>query len=158
MMAESHEIDVDRLISCLRKRAGKILADRPVILAYLHGSRVSGDALPTSDIDIAIIMSPDLTLSTYDRTLIEFDIAAEYEKECNLSEVDVRSIDSAPLTVQGKVITDGILIYSRNEEFRVAYEVTTRKRYFDFLPVECMMRDAFLDHVRKHGLTIDKRR
>ena len=157
-MVVPHKMDLDRIISTLQEGAEKILASRPVMLAYLHGSTVRGETLPTSDIDIAILLNPDLSLSTYDRTLIEFDIAADYEAQFNLSQVDVRAINTAPLTVQGKVVVQGILIFSRDEDFRVEYEVATRKRYFDFLPVERMMRTAFFDHVRKHGLTVDKHR
>jgi predicted nucleotidyltransferase len=157
-MAVSNDLDLDRLLPRLRQAAPKIFGDRPVMLAYLHGSVVRGTPLPSSDIDIAILLEPDLDISPYDRTILEFDIAAEYEKACELSEVDVRSITSAPLTVQGKVVTEGILFYSRDEGFRVDYEVSTRKRYFDFLPVDRLMRTAFFNNVRERGLTIDQSR
>lgn len=38
-------------------------------------------------------------------------------------------------------MTKGRLLYSKDEEFRVAYETRTRKRYFDFRPVLTMMRE-----------------
>jgi len=44
---------------------------------------------------------------------------------------------------KNKVVTRGLLLYSRDEDFRVAYELYTRKRYFDFRPVLAMMREAY---------------
>lgn len=129
-----------------------ILAERPVFLAYLHGSVVDGYAEPSSDVDIAIVLEPGISLSEYERMKLEFDIATDIEHRCGIKEADVRSIDLAPLTVQGKVLTEGILLYSRDEEFRVEYEVHTRKLYFDFLPVVEMMREALFKRIKEEGL------
>lgn len=87
---------------------------------------------------------------------LEFDIAADIERRCDIQEADVRSIDIAPLTVQGMVVSEGELLYSRDETFRIEYEVHTRKRYFDFLPVVEMMRSTFFKHIQQEGLIRDK--
>ena len=140
------------LISLLQRELPTILAERPVMLAYLFGSVVEGTALPSSDVDIALVFAPSLNLTAYERMQVEFSIAAEIERRCNIREADVRSINSAPLTVKGSVVTEGVLLYSRDEEFRVDYEVYNRKMYLDFLPVVEMMRAAFFEQLRKEGL------
>ncbi len=140
------------LISLLQRELPTILAEHPVMLGYLFGSVVEGTALPSSDVDIALVFAPSLNLTAYERMQIEFSIATEIERRCNIKEADVRSIDSAPLTVRGLVLTEGVLIYSRDEEFRVEYEVYNRKRYFDFQPVVEMMREAFFEQLRQKGL------
>ena len=66
--------------------------------------------------------------------------------------VDVRAINDAPLTVRGRIVQEGILLYERDRARRVAFEVTTRKQYFDFAPTARRLRDAFLQHVHKEGL------
>ena len=38
------------------------------------------------------------------------------------------------LILRGRVVTEGVLLYSRDEEGRVAFEVASRNEYFDFLP------------------------
>jgi hypothetical protein len=58
-------------------------------------------------------------------------------------------MNDAPLMVQGKVVTEGILVYLRDEDFRVEYETLTRKRYFDFLPVARLMRRAYFEHMER---------
>jgi len=139
-------------INLLRTKAPEILAKQPVMLAYVYGSVVEGNTLPSSDVDIGLVFGPVCGLSAYDRTQIEFLIATEIERSCHIREADVRSIDNAPLAVRGVVVTEGVLLYSRDEEFRVEYEVNTRKRYFDFLPVLGMMRDSFFRQVQEEGL------
>jgi hypothetical protein len=128
------------------------------MLAYLFGSVADGTTLPSSDVDIALVLEPASNLPPYDRTKMEFDIAAEVEKRCKVQEADVRSLDSAPLTVKGMVVTEGVLLYSRNEEFRVEFEIYTRKMYFDFQPVARMMREEFFRQLKEEGLTGGKAR
>lgn len=74
---------------------------------------------------------------------MEISVASELEKNCGFAETDVRSLNSTPLRFQGKVLTQGKLVYSRDEDFRVDYEVYTRKMYFDFQRVIKMMSDAY---------------
>ena len=146
------------ILRCLQKEMANILAGRPVMLAYLYGSVVDGTAIASSDVDIALVLEPGCRPSSYERMQLEFNIATEVEHKCKLREADVRSIDIAPLTVQGKVLTEGVLLYSRDEESRVEYEVYTRKLYFDFMPVAEMMRESFFEHLKEEGLSGGKAR
>jgi len=146
------------IVSRLQAELPVILQGRPVMLAYLFGSAAEGTALPSSDVDIALVLEPKCDISAYNRMKMEFDIAAEVEARCKIKEADVRSIDSAPLTVKGLVLTEGILLYSRDEEFRVDYEAHYRKMYFDFLPTAKMMRDAFFRQLKEEGLSGGKAR
>jgi predicted nucleotidyltransferase len=144
------------ILHCLQTEMPAILVERPVMMAYLYGSVVDGTTLPASDVDIGLVLNPGCALSAYERVRLEFNIAAEVGRRCNLREADVRSIDTAPLTVQGMVVTEGILLYSRDEEFRVQYEVYTRKLYFDFLPVVEKMRAEFFKNIQQEGLASGK--
>jgi predicted nucleotidyltransferase len=142
-------LSLDAILPLLRAELPGILGDKPVMLAYLHGSVAERTPLPGSDVDIALVFEPGCLLSGYDRMKIEFNIALEIERRCPIAEADVRSMDRAPLAFQGNVLTYGLLLYSRDDEFRVDYEVYTRKRYFDFLPVIEQMREALFDKYRR---------
>jgi len=155
-MNDLNNSELDSLLLNLRSRLPEALAGTPVVLAYLFGSLLDGTALPGSDVDIAIVLAPETRLSNYERMQLEFSIAAKLEEFFSGREVDVRVINTAPLTVRGRILTKGELIYSRDEDFRVDYEVYTRKRYFDFQPVEEMMRKAFFEGLREKGLFGDK--
>jgi len=68
-------------------------------------------------VDIGLVLAPNDDLSAYERMKLEFDIAAEVERRCDVREADIRSIDNAPMTVQGMVVSEGILLFSRDENF-----------------------------------------
>lgn len=132
-----------QIIECLKQHLPAILQDRPILLAYLYGSTAAGCPTPLSDVDIALVFTPDSRLDAYQRFMQELEIEVEIEQRCGIPNADVRSIDNAPLRVQGEVLTHGILLYSKDDGFRVTYEVRTRKLYFDFQPVLEMMREAY---------------
>jgi len=137
------------IINKLQEELPGIFADLPVMMAYLFGSVVDDYARPSSDVDIALVLSHNYESSAYECMLMEFDIALQIEKNCGIGQADVRTINQAPLTVQGSILTEGVLLFSRDEVFRVDYEVYTRTRYFDFQPVEEMMRNAFIQQIRE---------
>jgi len=132
-----------QIIAGLRLHLPGILTHRPVVVAYAYGSVAAGCPTPLSDVDIALVLAPDCGLDAYQRFMLELEIEVEIERRCGIQNADVRSIHDAPLRVQGRVLTKGVLLYSRDDDFRVSYEVQTRKRYFDFQPVLAMMREAY---------------
>jgi hypothetical protein len=144
--------DLETLVDRLKADLPGILAGMPVRLVYQYGSAVRGEMLPHSDVDIAPVYGPDSGLSSYDQMLLDFKIADAIGTRCGIRKADVRSIDDAPLAWKGKVLTQGRLVYSRDEAFRVDFEVLTRNRYFDFLPVIRQMQDALVKRVRERGL------
>jgi predicted nucleotidyltransferase len=126
------------------------LAGYPVEIAYLHGSVANGTPLPDSDVDIALVLSE--VPPPYERLKLELEIQAALEDACQLSNVDVRTINQAPIMAQGPIVQEGILLYNRDRAQRIAFEVLTRKKYFDYRPTAERMQRAFLDHIRKEGL------
>ena len=80
-----------------------------------------------------------------------FEVEDEIAHICKIGNADVRVINEAPLMVRGEVVTNGILLYSRNEVFRVAYETSTRSEYFDFMPTAVLHREAFFDRLSARG-------
>lgn len=155
MMKRQNNIRIDRqrraidIISRLKAGTIDTLAKYPVEIAYLHGSVARGCPLPSSDVDIALLLT-ELPMP-YERLMLELEIQADLEDACDLSNLDVRTINDAPLMVQGRIVQEGILLYERNKNLRVAFEVLVRKRYFDFQPVARRLQQAFFDRIRKEG-------
>jgi predicted nucleotidyltransferase len=139
----SEKTQSDRAIEQLRRCVPDILRARPVMLAYVYGSVAVGCATPLSDVDIALVLAPDCGLDAYQQLALELEIEMGIERQCGIRNADVRSIQNAPLRVQGQVVTQGQLLYTKDEDFRVGFEVHTRKCYFDFQPVLQMMRDSY---------------
>ena len=134
----------------LQKIAPVIFTKTPVLFAYLYGSRAVGLAHPFSDLDIGIYVEgipPDKCLE------LELSISLRIDKKLGHTvEADVRIINHLPLTVKGKIITDGALIYSRDEAGRVEFETQIRKAYFDFLPAIYAYQLAYRERERVHPL------
>ncbi|MDY6868739.1 MAG: nucleotidyltransferase domain-containing protein [Chloroflexota bacterium] len=117
----------------VKHTAPDLFSRYPVLFAYLYGSYAAGSAHARSDLDIGIYVES----ATDNQALgIELDLALALDKALgHIVETEVRVINNLPLTFLGQIITDGILLYSRDENTRVEFEVQVRKKYFDFLPV-----------------------
>jgi predicted nucleotidyltransferase len=146
----------DRTLTQLKETVPSILARYPVDAAYVYGSVARGTMLPFSDVDIALLLSEEL--SPYERLKLELTIQGDIEAASNLHPVDVRSINEAPLLVQGRVVQEGILFHEGDRARRVAFEVATRKRYFDFAPVARRLQESFLHKVHQEGLSYGRSR
>lgn len=138
------------MVPSLKDSLSKLLPYYPVKLAYLFGSAAAGNATPLSDIDVALVL-PDDQVDPGSFLSLEMQISDEISRNCELSEVDVRIINNAPLMFQGEVITHGILLYSSDEDFRVEFETSTRSAYFDFLPAATTIRQAYFDRLSERG-------
>ena len=137
------------IIARLKAGAAEVLSKYPVEIAYLHGSVARGCPLPDSDVDIALVLTE--LPPAYERLQLELEIQAALEDACDLSNLDVRTINYAPVMVQGGIIQEGILLYNRDKAHRIAFEVLTRKRYFDFQPVAKRLQQSFFNRIQKKG-------
>ena len=64
-------------------------------------------------------------------------------------------MNSLPLAVVGKIITDGVLIYCRDDKARVDYETIIRSAYFDFLPFIHNYQRTYLEQIAVQSDTKD---
>jgi predicted nucleotidyltransferase len=137
-------------VAKLREQLPAVLEDEPVQLAYLYGSRVSGQTTPFSDVDIALVVGDTIDPLARLRLILRVQLALA--DRCSVENADVRVIDDAPLVFRGRVVSDGMLVYSRDERARVAFETTTRMRYFDYLPIHRALQADFFRDIRERGL------
>jgi uncharacterized protein len=121
--------------------APALFKETPVSFAYLYGSYAKGKPHSFSDLDIGIYveglslkacLNLELSLSLQLDELLEHSISAE-----------IRVLNHLPLPVKGKILTDGQLIYSRDEKKRIQFETYARLAYFDFLPAIKQYQDAY---------------
>ena len=122
-----------------------MLETKPVLFAYLYGSVAIEQAHPFSDLDIAIYIDPALPMT--ENLSLEMALSLEIDK-CfeNGPPSDVRILNCLSLTVAGQIVTDGILIYCRDDNTRIDYETSIRMAYFDFLPV---LRKIQQEHIKQ---------
>jgi hypothetical protein len=138
------------LVSRLRSALPRLLDQQPIRLAYLFGSVTTGRTTPFSDVDIALLVAEDLSPLEKLRLILRTQLALA--DHVDIPNADVRIINDAPLVFRGRVVSDGILVYARDEQERIEFETATRLRYFDYLPIHKRLQDAFFADLRERGL------
>jgi uncharacterized protein YutE (UPF0331/DUF86 family)/predicted nucleotidyltransferase len=141
-----------RLSDCL----SGVLERYPVALAYLYGSAAVGQATPLSDVDIALVVE-EKNFDPAQRLDLELKIEDQLVQASEIADLDVRIINQAPIMVRGEVVTNGFLLYSWDEKFRVEFETTTRAKYFDFMPAAALHTQATFDRLLQRGLSGQRR-
>lgn len=100
-----------------------------ISFAYIHGSFLTEKYF--ADIDIAIFWEH---FESKDQALRqEIDLEMALQDELGYP-IDVRIINSAPLSFCYNVLKSGKMLCSKNEELRVDFVTRTIDNYIDFLP------------------------
>ena len=132
-----------QLLKTLKEKSGEVFHSSPVLFAYLFGSCARGESLPQSDIDIAVFVRRDLPQKDYSE--LEINLSIELDTLGFGAETEVRVINRLPLLMRGEILTEGHLIYCRDDSTRVAFETITRDEYFDFLPLHYQYQKAYFN-------------
>ena len=136
---------VEKIKSYLLTIVPDIFGKSPVLFAYLYGSYARGFVHPFSDLDIGIYIE---NISYREYLELELSLSLEIdEKTGNNVASEVRIMNVLPLVITGKIITEGVLIFSRSEIIRVDFETSIRSAYFDFLPVIRKYQSAYVDSI-----------
>lgn len=109
-----------------------VFSGTPVLFAYLYGSVAKNLENQFSDLDVALFVEE---IDRKKSLKLELSLSLELDEVLSHTiESEVRIINNLPLSVQGDIITTGILIYCRDDVKRVEFETNLRMTYFDFLP------------------------
>ncbi len=118
-----------------------------VDVAYLFGSRARGNFTEESDFDFAILLSRNFN-DPYDLVRLIHDLAVALGVKDE--KINLVILNDASLELAYKVISEGIIIYERNVEKRVDFEVNTLKFYLDFKPILDQMHELLVEEYM-HG-------
>lgn len=113
----------------LRGRIVPVLEAQPVAFAYLFGSRARHDAQPDSDVDVAVRFDEELDVSQRFAAALRLGVALEAAAGCP---VDVVDLDSAPLRLVGRILSERIVLLGADAPGRVAFETHQFKLAVDF--------------------------
>ena len=138
------------LLERLRTTAARVLPGHSILAAYAFGSRVSGRAGPESDLDVGYYLEGYQAGATL-RVAEEMTLAADLEDEVGVR-IDLRDLGDAPLELRGRVLEDGVRIYSGDPARRVALERALLSRYHDYKHEYRLMHEARLRRVAARGV------
>jgi predicted nucleotidyltransferase len=130
------------------KETGFSMPERLVAI-YLYGSSMTGRLRVESDIDIAIL--PSYQTSGGERLIliskVESIIAKLLGEKGIRREISIVNLRDKflSLTLQYKIITEGLLLYEKEPMERLEFENAVKREYFDFAPYLSLFRK------RKYG-------
>jgi hypothetical protein len=138
-------------LDALRGAAAAAFRGRPILVAYAFGSRISGRPRPSSDLDIGYYLrgyrhGETLPLGEELHVADELSCAAGFE-------VDLQNLAEAGLELRGRVLEEGIRIFSADEPRRVALERELLGRYHDYKEEFRRMHEIRLRRVASLGLS-----
>jgi len=137
---------VEKIRNILFDTAPGIFSGQPVLFAYLYGSYATGVVHPFSDLDIGIYIE---RLPERKHLELELSLSLALDSALNAEVAsEIRIINELPLAILGNIVTEGALIYCRDETLRVDFEISVRSAYFDFLPVIHKHNKAYIDRFR----------
>jgi predicted nucleotidyltransferase len=129
------DMQLDQVLPVVR--AG--LQHEPTIAAaWLFGSVARGTAHDRSDVDLAVLRLGASPRRFDDPALEVGDRLARVLGR----EVQVVELDTAPDDLIHRVLHDGVLLVERDRSRRIAFEVASRNRYFDMVPIWRRYREA----------------
>lgn len=118
---------MEELIDQIKKECQK---DTNIAFCYLFGSFASGKTNRESDIDIAIYLDQNTTKDFFNKRL---DLIARLTQLLH-REVDIIILNTAYPFLRYVIIKEGKLIYSKDEDKRIDFELKTLNDYYDFKP------------------------
>ncbi len=125
---KAYQLTPDEKRGLIDSLAALLAEEELILFAYLHGSFQEGG--PFRDLDLAVYLD-DLPLKQ--QMAFELKLEERLEREVKYP-VDLRVLNNAPTSFAYMVIKKGIKLFVRNDSERVAFEVSTIKKYLDFLP------------------------
>jgi predicted nucleotidyltransferase len=97
-----------------------------VCAVYLFGSRARGDGDDLSDIDLGVLFNRKKVDNLDLRLQFESEIGQKTERE-----VDVCDIEEVELLFAYRILSEGVLVYTSDEDRRIDFEVRLMQNYFD---------------------------
>ncbi|MBI1728670.1 MAG: nucleotidyltransferase domain-containing protein [Candidatus Rokubacteria bacterium] len=95
--------------------------DPDVLAVLLFGSRARGDAAPSSDFDVCLVLGAE-PRSDRDRAEKRLEYLAE-------EDLDVAIFQALPLHIRSRVLKDGTVLYARDEEALYAVAIGTARAW-----------------------------
>jgi len=122
----------DETIAALKRHLPLACEGLDVVAVYLYGSTARGDGREGSDVDVgAFLEGGKKVLISWPPT--EVVLEERLSRSTGLP-VEVHVLNSAPLELLGRVLEQGVLVFSGDEVARVRLEVAIRGQYLDFKP------------------------
>ncbi len=125
-----------------------------VLLAYLFGSVAEDKQNKLSDLDIAVLVETD-KLGKLDEQPFGYQVSAMTDLISLLktNDVDLVILNYATPLLSHEVIKYGEVIFCRDEEMRIQFEVRTLQQYIDTKPLRDIQHEYLVRRIKSGTLT-----
>jgi len=137
-------LDIEEYTEQLRQ----LFATYGVVLAYLFGSQAEEKAGPISDVDIAVLLGPQVDREQWFQ--VQLDLIGELTSLFHRNDVDVVILNEATPVLAYEVVRSGRVLYEAEPGTRVDYEVTALRRYADTKPLRRLQDRRLLERVEEY--------
>lgn len=134
----------------LRLAAERLFRGGPILAAYAYGSRVAGYPRAASDLDVGYYLEGYRAGQTLPLRE-ELRLAAALSEAVGL-DVDSRNLADAPLELRGRVLEEGLRLYSGDDVARVELERELLGRYHDYKDIFQRMHEERLRAAAARGI------
>ena len=110
--------------------------DPDVLAVLLFGSRARGDAAPSSDFDVCLVLETE-PRSDLDRAEKRLEYLAE-------GDLDVAVFQSLPLHIRSRVLKEGTVLYARDKDALYAVAIRTARAWEGFRHIHRQYLDEVL--------------
>jgi uncharacterized protein len=126
----------------LARAVGAEVAKRQQIAAaWIFGSSARGEADADSDLDLAVLLRPEVTAEESDWL---YDLAASLEAFAPSGHVDIVVLGRQGPVFRHRVLSEGVLVHDADPEARIAFEGRTISEFLDWKPThDIAMRATF---------------
>jgi hypothetical protein len=112
------------------KRLRPLFAQRKeVLLAYLFGSHAHGEARESSDVDVAVLLEPDIIGKELHG--VYRDLLLDIRETLGTERFYLILLNRAPLSLKFEIVSHGKLIYAQDEDVLNNFELEVTRKYQD---------------------------
>jgi predicted nucleotidyltransferase len=126
----------------------QICIDNGVVLAYLFGSQAEGKAGPLSDVDIAVLLGPQVAREQWFQ--VQLDLMCALMSLFHRDDVDVVILNQATPVLAHEVVQSGQILYEARPGIRTDFELTSLRRYVDTEPLRRLQNRRLLERVEEY--------
>jgi predicted nucleotidyltransferase len=121
----------------LRRLVERAAGDGDVLAVILFGSQTRGEAGPRSDIDVCLVLPP--------RMASREDAARKRLEYLSESDLDLSVFQQLPLHVRSRLLKEGKVLFTRDEDALYAVAARTARSYEHFRHIQ----RRYLDEVAR---------
>ena len=140
-----------------RSELTQLFSQNGVVASYLFGSQTTGKAGPLSDIDLAVLFEQAIPKNHWGK--LKLHLLTELIGFFRSNRVDLVCLNEAPpFLAYEEIIRSGKLIFSKNDDQRLLFEIQAFHRYVDTEPLRRIQRMYLTEAIEEKARTLKSTR